>query len=67
MARLLQDFFELLADDGSVETVDGDVKPVVLFAFHDEIRQALCVRREMPGLRDEMNQQTPRAINGSLI
>ena len=61
-AGLLEDFFKLLAGDASVETVDGDVKPVALFAFHDEIRQALCVRRVMPGLRDEINQQTPLLV-----
>jgi hypothetical protein len=31
------------------------MQPVAFFAFHDELRETRCVRRVMPGLRDEIN------------
>jgi len=34
----------------------------MFFAFHDEIRQALCVRRIMSGLRNEVDQQIPLLV-----
>ena len=54
-ARLLQHFFELLADYGAVEAVNRDMQPVAFFAFHDELRETRCPRRVMPGLRDEIH------------
>ena len=38
---LLSHFLKLLIDYRSVEAIDGDVKPVSFFAFHDEVQQDL--------------------------
>ena len=49
-------------DVRGVTTVDGDVDPVTLLAFDDEIiLEACCVWFVAPGLRNYVNHRIPRA------
>ncbi len=63
--RSFSHFFELLAEHlnitgratagGRVEAIDGNVKPVSFFAFHDEVTKTLGIGFVMPGLGDQIN------------
>jgi len=59
---LLLDQFDSLFDYLVSETVDGDVYPVMLFAFHDEIvLETVSIWLVVAGLSDEIDQQIPSA------
>ena len=54
---LLLHHFDLLIDDLAGETVDGDMNPVVLFAFDNEIvLQTGSIWLEVAGLGDHVDQ-----------
>src|SRR5206468_7957478 len=59
-AELLSYFLKLLTDYRTVEAIDGDVKPIAFFPFHDEVRLKICgIGFVMAGLRDHVDEQTP--------
>ncbi len=55
-APLLNHFFELLIDYRSVKTINGDVKPVSFFPFHDEVRKTCGIGFVMPCLCDKVDE-----------
>src|SRR5205823_2754780 len=60
-AELLSYFLKLLTDYRAVEAIDGDVKPIAFFAFyHEVVLKALCIGFVMAGLRDHVDEETPR-------
>src|SRR5438876_386970 len=59
---LLVHDFDLLVDYLTGETVDGNMDPVMLFPFYDEIvLEVLCVRFVMSGLCNNVDQYIPDA------
>ena len=65
--RLLNHFFELLtehpyvtaaaqASAGRVEAIDGNVKPVSFFAFHDEVLKICGIGCVMTCLRHQVDE-----------
>ena len=63
--RSFNHFFELSVEHlnvggratagGRVEAIDGNVKPVSFFAFHDEVTKTLGIGFVMPGLGDHID------------
>jgi len=66
LRELLSHFFELSSDHlnvagratagGRVEAIDGNVKPVSFFAFHDEVIKTLGIGCVMPCLRHQVDE-----------
>jgi hypothetical protein len=54
--QLLSYFLKLLTDYRSVKAIDGDVKPIVFFAFHDEVVKTCGIGFVMPCLRDQVDE-----------
>jgi hypothetical protein len=62
LRQLLLHQFDSLVDYLAGETVDGDVYPVMLFVFDNEIvLQIASIWLEVAGLSDHVNQQVPHA------
>src|SRR6266568_3630924 len=58
--QLLSHFLKLLTDYRTVETIDGDVKPIAFFAFHHEVSKTCGIGFVVACLRDHVDEQTPR-------
>ena len=59
--QLLLHLFNLPIEYLAGEAIDGDVKPIALFTFDDEVspRQILGVRFVFSGLGDNIDKQVP--------
>ena len=59
-AASLSHFLELLTDYRSIEPIDGNVKPIAFFPFHDEVRLKIrSIGFVVARLRHQVDQQTP--------